>query len=128
MAVTNERFDDRPRLDVIRQDDWPEAEVWYDDLSDTLIVRLDPARVTTSVPIGDYEYLLVDPVDEQVVGVQIEYYLEAAVQEHPKWLELAQFADISPQRLAAARARIDEARIRQIALRDLLREVVAKVS
>lgn len=128
MAVANKHFEFHPRLDVVRQDDWPRAEVWYDDVSDTLFVRLDPDRVTTSLPVGDYDYLLVDPMDEQVVGLQIEYYLEAAIQAHPEWLGLAQLAEIPSKRLAAARDRIDAARLRQTAFADIVREIVAKFS
>lgn len=125
MAVNYEEFAYHPKRDLIHRESWPNATIHYDDVSDTLFVRLDPSRTTTSIPVGDYEYILVDPTDEQVVGIQIEYYLARAVSAHPKWLELAELAGIGADAVAEARARIGESALRHSVIRAVLADVEA---
>lgn len=84
---------------------WPEhlpegqTRFTYDRESDTLFVDFygEPRPASSEpVDIGDRDYLYfgVDPLTDEVVGVQVETFLSYAVERHPDFIEALIIADI----------------------------------
>jgi hypothetical protein len=83
----------------------------YDRPTDTLFVDFyGRARPASSEPLGvgdrDYLFLRVDPVTQEVVGLQIEDFLAYAVGRHPEFvaaLEIAHLDDLDATEAAELR-------------------------
>jgi len=105
------RLPDRDKVD-------PRAiTVEYEQTSDTLFVHFyGRSRSAISILMDDDIYFRVDPVTEDVVGVQVEYYLSHAVREHPELLIFAEFANIPASLIEQARSEIDSNAMRASAL------------
>jgi hypothetical protein len=67
----------------------------YDRPSDTLLMHLfGRDRNSVSVPIDRYLYVMVDPDTEETIGVHIEGFLAQAVKEHPRHIDLLDYAEL----------------------------------
>jgi hypothetical protein len=85
----------------------------YDRESDTLIIHLfGRGRPATVLQTGRAIDLLIDPVTHDIVGLQIEGFLAAAVRQQPQLLELIEIAKGAGQELGIAQAEIDAIRQR----------------
>jgi hypothetical protein len=86
---------------------WPEIEslpkgqvrFTYDGRLDTLFVNFyGKARPAASEPLDvgerDYLFVRVDPLSQEVVGLQIEDFLSYAVGLYPGWVEAIEIADL----------------------------------
>lgn len=87
---------------------WPEREdlpkgqvrFVYDRQSDTLFVHFyGEARPASSEPLDnlgdrDYAFLRVDPITDEVVGIQIETFLSYAILQHPDFVEALTIAEL----------------------------------
>lgn len=84
----------------------------YDRIADTLVVRFSGLdRPTVGVVFGDYELLRVDPVTEEVVGVELEHFVTAAIYVHPEFLDVLQdIAELTPNEVAKIRRRVGNER------------------
>lgn len=82
----------RPDLDGINVQ---AITMTYDALSDTFLLHLF-GRDVPSVAIygGGYWYWLVNPDTEACVGVQIEEFVEQAIQDHPDVIDALKFAEL----------------------------------
>ena len=83
----------------------------YDRESDTLIVQLfgkgRPAVILHTGKLIDY---WLDPETYDIIGLQVEGYLTHAVEQLPLLLDLAEFASISSEEVAAVRRRLSRER------------------
>jgi hypothetical protein len=71
------------------------VDIRYDLPSDTLIMHLfGRGRGSVSVPIDRYLYVMVDPDTEEIIGIHIEGFLAQAVKEHPRHIDLLDFAEL----------------------------------
>lgn len=96
----------------------------YNDVADTVYVHFfDRSRPAVSVDVDEFVYLLVDPIEHQVVGLQIEGFLAYAVREHPEWLSLAELAGIPAEEIEKARDAIDIERRREAVVMPILKQL-----
>jgi hypothetical protein len=109
MAVSEPRmFNPKPRRPDL---DPASFSLHYDRDSDTLIFSLYSAgRAGISIPASGYEYLRIDPITEDTIGLQIEDFLSHAVFEKAEYLELAELAGIDAEELATIREMIEQRR------------------
>ena len=95
-------FEYHPRMPNLDQIDPRRLLFLYEPVSDVLTIYFDgEPRPAINVPSGDEDDLVsfrVDPATEEVVGVEVED-LFAAGDEHPRWVDLAQLAGITEQKL-----------------------------
>lgn len=99
---------------------WPDFDevapgdltVEYDRIADTLVVRVSGLdRPTVGIVFGDYELLRVDPVTEEVVGVELEHFVKAAIYVHPEFLDVLQdIAELTPKEVAKIRRHVGNER------------------
>jgi hypothetical protein len=76
----------------------------YDRPSDTLLMHLfGRDRSSVSVPIDRYLYVMVDPGTEETIGVHIEGFLAQAVKEHPRHIDLLDYAELRGLTMADVR-------------------------
>jgi hypothetical protein len=67
----------------------------YDRPSDTLLVHLfGLGRSSISVPIDRYLYVMADPDSEEIIGIHIEGFLAQAVKEHPRQIDILDYAEL----------------------------------
>lgn len=67
----------------------------YDRPSDTLLVHLfGRGRSSISVPVDRYLYVMVDPDTEGIIGIHIEGFLSQAVKEHPRNIDILDYAEL----------------------------------
>lgn len=97
----------------------------YDRLSDTLLVLFGGVspRPGVSIPLSDFEYVRVDAENEEIMGIQIEDFLDYAVYENGIYLDFAEFAGIEDKELALIRRTIEEGR-RQLGQQDRQRALI----
>lgn len=101
MAVEHDTRSVRPTWPMIERLPNRQIRFSYDRPTDTLFVDFyGRARPASSEPLDngdrDYLFLRVDPVSQEVVGLQIEEFLAYAVGRHPEFvaaLEIAQLDD-----------------------------------
>ena len=92
MAVTD-GYSPRPDFDRLREVDPDRVVVSYDRASDTLMVHFyGRGRPAVSVPspqpvARDFVFLRFDPETDELVGVQIEDFLDLYVPQHPESLD-----------------------------------------
>lgn len=74
----------------------------YDRIADTLVVGLCGLdRPTVGIVFGDYDLLRVDPATDEVVGVEVEHFVKAAIYAHPEFLDVLQdIAGLTPKEVA----------------------------
>jgi hypothetical protein len=67
----------------------------YDRPSDTLLVHLfGRGRSSVSVPVDRYLYVMVDPDTEETIGIHIEGFIGQAVKEHPRQIDILDYAEL----------------------------------
>ena len=67
----------------------------YDRPSDTLLMHLfGRGHSSISVPVDRYLYVMVDPETEEIVGTHIEGFLAQAVKEHPRQIDILDYAEL----------------------------------
>jgi hypothetical protein len=105
--------------------------VRYDDMSDTLMVHLHGlGRPGVSVPVIDgqptNEYFRLDPVSEEIIGMQIEAFLSGTVYRNAVYLAFAELAGIDSatlervrEEMVQRRRALDEDERKRIALEEL---------
>ncbi|MBA2277960.1 MAG: hypothetical protein H0W06_09390 [Chloroflexia bacterium] len=95
----------QPRWPKLSELDADRLVLDFDHESDTLLLHFyDEIRPSISVPLDDHYLALVDPVTEEVVGIQMEGFLAQVAFELPSVLDLADVIGLSPderQRLQA---------------------------
>ena len=75
--------------------DLEKVVIRYDRPSDTLLVHLfGRGRSSISVPIDRYLYVMVDPDTEEIIGIHIEGFLTQAVKEHPRNIDILDYAEL----------------------------------
>ena len=117
----------KPRLPQLADLDPRQVDVSYDYPSDTLMVYFFGSRAAFSDPVGDHLYLRIDPVTEDVVGVQSEHFLLCVVRKHPMFLELAALAGVPEEELTTIRRSLPQ-EIRQAAALDTVFAQLAALS
>jgi hypothetical protein len=115
MAVTEHRRP-MPDQETLSGVDWHRVVISYDRASDTLMVHLyGRGRPAVSVPIPgpverDVVFLRIDPETDELVGVQIEDFLNLYARDNPDALNLLEgpvdLRGITPADLARIRASI----------------------
>jgi hypothetical protein len=96
-----------PRMPKPEAIDWQRVVFSYDRDSDTLMVHLfGRGRPAVTVAGAGPVDLRVDPVTQEIVGFQLEYFLSEAVFTDPKYLQLAELAGVDAEEISKARSRI----------------------
>lgn len=99
MAVDHDTRPFRPTWPAIERLPEQQIRFSYDRPTDTLFVDFyGRARPASSEPldVGDRDYLFVrvDPLTQEVVGLQIEEFLAYAVDRHPAFVAALAIADL----------------------------------
>jgi hypothetical protein len=92
----------------------------YDRDADILSVHFFGIKPGVMLDIDDHVLLRIDPVSHEVVGLQIEAYLLAAVFKQPRLLDLAQAAGIPDDEINSIRSRMEPEVVAQATIRSLL--------
>lgn len=92
----------------------------YDCDADILLIHFNGLRPAIMLDLDDHVSLGIDPVSHEVVGLQIEAYLLAAVFKQPRLLDLAQAAGIPDDEINAIRTRMQPEVVAQATIRSLL--------
>lgn len=111
----------KPRMPRVEDLDPERLAFSYDDETDTLFVHFygEPLPAV-SVEVQDDAFVRVDPVTEEVVGLQIEAFLTRAVLEHPSLLKTAEIAGVPSPLIEDARRRISPAELKREGLSALV--------
>lgn len=79
----------------------------YNALTDTLFVHLfGTSRRATILELDNHRSLRIDMQTREVVGLQLECFMEILVPQNPQLLSVAELAGIDVATIAAARHRI----------------------
>jgi hypothetical protein len=101
----------------------------YDRPSDTLLVHLfGRGRPSISVPVDRYLYVMVDPDTESIIGIHIEGFLAQAVKEHPRQIEILDYAELSGMTVGEVRTQQREILGSWRQLAALLREALTRTA
>lgn len=100
----------------------------YDREADILLIHFDGPHPAVMLDIDGHLSLSIDPVSHEVVGLQIEAYLLAAVFKQPRLLDLAALAGIPDDEINAIRNRIAPAVVAQATVRSLLADLRQKTA
>lgn len=95
----------------------------YDREADILLIHFGRPRPAVMLDIDNHLSLSIDPASHEVVGLQIEAYLLAAVFQQPRLLDLASMAGIPDDEITAIRNRIAPAARAQATIRSLLADL-----
>lgn len=95
----------------------------YDREADILSIHFFGIKPGVMLDIDDHVLLRIDPASHEVVGLQIEAYLLAAVFKQPRLLGLASVAGIPDDEINAIRNRMAPATLAQAAIRSLLADL-----
>jgi hypothetical protein len=106
-----------PRSEDIRAEN---MVLRYDRDADFLHVHFFGIRPGVMYDIDDHVLIRIDPDSHEVVGLQIEGYLIAAVFERPYLLDLAPAAGIPDDEIAEIRRRMEPEAVAQATVRFLL--------
>jgi hypothetical protein len=81
----------------------------YDAFADTMVFGFtsDP-RPTVGVALGDFMVLRVDPTSEEVVGMEVEHFVKAAVYQYPVLFAALQWVDNPPKEMTIIRRRFKQ--------------------
>ncbi len=86
----------------------------YDALTDTLFVHLfGTDRRATILELDNHRSLRIDMQTHEVVGLQLECFMEILVPRNPQFLSVAELAGVDEATIAAARLRISPDRGKQ---------------
>ena len=81
--------------------------VRYDEMSDTLFVHLTGfGKPGISVPVLDSEFIRVDPVSEEFIGIQLEDFLAQTIYKGGPYLTFAELAKMDAETLDRVREEI----------------------
>ena len=92
----------------------------YDRDADILLIHFNGPRPAIMLDLDDHVSLGIDPVSHEVVGLQIEAYLLAAVFKQPRLLDLARAAGIPDDEINSIRSRMEPEVVAQATIRSLL--------
>ncbi len=115
----------KPKYPRFADLDYEKFALDLDRLSDTLYWDFyvgSPSAV--SYLVSDHILLSVDPVTEEVVGLQLDAFLTSVIHGIPELLELADQIGLTPGEVEEARARISPGERRQAVLRSILNSIV----
>lgn len=109
-----------PIMPSAEQLDFDRMVINYDRDADILLIHFDGPRPAVILDVDDHLSLGLDPVSHEVVGLQIEAYLLAAVFKRPQLMGLAQVAGIPDDEIDAIRGWMQPAVVAQGTIRSLL--------
>lgn len=99
--------------------------VRYNDLTDTLFLHFyGTERKATILEQENNLSLRIDAQTHEIVGIQIEHFIEVMVPTHPELLGIAELLGIDPERISLARGRIDPERAKTAAVNAILSGIV----
>lgn len=101
----------------------------YNELSDTLYIYMFPGdQPLVVIPSrAGLTSFLVDPESEEILGLQLEGFLDRWVVDHPKLISVAEIAGIDSKRIESARDRIGDARWREAVISSTIQDLIAEV-
>ena len=114
----------QPRVPELEEVDINNVEFRYTKGTDTAFVHwFGRERHAIILDIDDHISVRIDPATQDIVGLQIEAFMEWFVVEHPEFLPVAEQFGVDPMDIEAARRKIEPQRAKVAALGSLLDQV-----
>jgi hypothetical protein len=105
-VISPQEFD--LKLTAFNARNYKAATFDYDAVADTLVFTITSDSLpTVGFALDDFFLLRVDPATREIVGVEIEHFVKAAVYEHPILFGALEFVENPPREVAKLRKRLE---------------------